>query len=51
MYEGIIISDFTTVKDKTPKLFQVCEELLMLHIYCWQHNIVYWSLVGDFYPL
>jgi len=46
MYEGITISAFTTVKVKCPKLFQVCEELLMLHVYCWQHYLVYSFMVA-----
>jgi len=45
MYERINISAFTTVKAKAPKLFQVCEVLLILHVYCTEHNVVYWSLV------
>jgi len=32
IYEGLIISAFTTVKAKAPKLFQVCEELLMFTV-------------------
>jgi hypothetical protein len=51
MYEGMITSAFTTVKAKAPKLFEVCEELLMLHVYSWQHNLLYSLLVGDFYTL
>jgi hypothetical protein len=39
MYEGIIISAFITVKAKAPKLFQVLEELLKLHVYYWQHYL------------
>jgi hypothetical protein len=49
--EGIITSAFTTVKAKAPKLFQVYLELLMLHVDCWQHYLVYLSLVRDLYPL